>query len=174
MGEVEFTTFVRAHTPALLRSAYLLTRDAASAEDLVQDTLVRLHPNWSRVSGAAVPIAYVRRSMMNNFLNSTRSRSRNEPALAEIPDRADGSDLAGLVTDRVMVAALLDSLPPRQRAVLVLRFLHDLDDAQIAAEVGCRRATVRSIARRGLAGLRTELARYDLRTAGARTDGTTR
>ena len=68
----EFSAFVRAHSTALLRSAYLLTGDLASAEDLVQDTFLRLYPRWSRVVAADVPLAYVRRSVMNNFLNSRR------------------------------------------------------------------------------------------------------
>lgn len=156
MGDAEFAAFVRAQTPALLRTAFLLTRDVYAAEDLVQDTLLRLHPNWWRVSSAAAPMAYVRQSILNTFLNSTRSKASQERAIAEIPDVVDGADLAGVVADRMLVSGLLDSLPPRQRAVLVLRFFHDLDDDQIAAEVGCRKATVRSIVGRALAALRAQ------------------
>lgn len=159
MGDAEFSAFVRAHTSGLLKSAFLLTRDVTAAEDLVQDTFVRLQPKWSRVAGAAMPLAYVRRSMLNNFLNSTRSKASQERPVAAIPELADEGDLAGRVTDRVLVAGLLDSLPPRQRAVLVLRFFHDLGDEQVAAEVGCRQATVRSIVGRGLAALRAEIER---------------
>ncbi len=171
MGDVEFGVFVRAHTAALLRSAYLLTRDAASAEDLVQDTFVRLHPKWLRVAEATAPLAYVRRSMLNNFLNSRRSRSRQEQPIAHVPDRADESDLAGRVTDRMLVTGLLDTLPPRQRAVLVLRFFHDLDDDQIAAEVGCRRSTVRSIVRRALTTLRAQTEQRQHPPASEQTNG---
>jgi len=164
--------FVRLHTPALLRSAFLLTKDAAAAEDLVQDTFLRLHPKWTHVAQAAVPVAYVRRSMLNNFLNSVRSRSSREQPIASIPDRADESDLAARVSDRMLVAGLLDSLPPRQRAVLVLRFFHDLGDREIAAEVGCRQATVRSIISRSLGALRAETERLERPPATARTNGT--
>jgi RNA polymerase sigma-70 factor (sigma-E family) len=157
VSDVEYTAFVRAQSPALLRSAYLLTRDAAAAEDLIQDTFLRLHGKWPLVSAAAAPAAYVRRAMVNNYLNSTRRKSSHERVIAEMPDRAGDGDLADAVADRMLVAALLDALPPRQRAVLVLRFIHDLDDQQIAAEIGCRKSTVRSIVARGLAGLRDTL-----------------
>lgn len=157
MSNVEYTAFVRAQSPALLRSAYLLTRDVAAAEDLVQDTFVRLHAKWPLVAAAAAPQAYVRRTMVNNYLNSTRRKSSHERVVAQIPDRAAAGDLADAVADRMLVAALLDALPPRQRAVLVLRFMHDLDDERIAAEIGCRKSTVRSIVARGLTALRDTL-----------------
>ncbi len=157
MSNVEYSTFVRAQSPALLRSAYLLTRDVAAAEDLVQDTFVRLHAKWPLVAAAAAPMAYVRRTMVNNYLHSTRRKSSHERVVAQIPDRAATGDLADAVADRMLVAALLDGLPPRQRAVLVLRFMHDLDDERIAAEIGCRKSTVRSIVAGGLAALRDTL-----------------
>jgi len=165
VDDTEFSAFVRAHTSVLLKSAFLMTKNAAAAEDLVQDTFVRLHPKWSCVAGATVPLAYVRRSMLNNFLNSSRSRSSQERPVAQVRDRSDESDLADQVTDRLLVAGLLDSLPPRQRAVLVLRFFHDLGDDEIAAEVGCRQATARSILSRGLAALRAETERRPPATA---------
>ncbi|HEV2888433.1 MAG TPA: SigE family RNA polymerase sigma factor [Jatrophihabitans sp.] len=159
MAEVsEFSVFVRSHSTALLRSAYLLTGDRASAEDLVQDTFLRLFPRWSRVVAADVPLAYVRRSMMNNFLNSRR-RAGHEVLLAELPERGYDPDLAGPLSDRELVRGLLADLPPKQRAVLVLRFYDDLSDAQIAAELGCRQGTVRSIVSRSLGVLRAETER---------------
>ena len=159
MAEVsEFSAFVRSHSTALLRSAYLLTADRASAEDLVQDTFLRLFPRWSLVVAADVPLAYVRRSMMNNFLNSRR-RARHEVLLAELPERGYDPDLAGPLSDRELVRGLLADLPPKQRAVLVLRFYDDLSDAQIAAELGCRQGTVRSIVSRSLGVLRAETER---------------
>ncbi|MDQ1744820.1 MAG: hypothetical protein QOE23_3159 [Pseudonocardiales bacterium] len=157
MGEpsdaTEFSTFVRTHSTALLRSAYLLTGDLAAAEDLLQDTFARLYPRWSRVVSADVPLAYVRRSVMNNFLNSRR-RGGHEVLFAEPPERGYDHDPAGALSDRELVRGLLADLPPKQRAVLVLRFYLDLSDAEIAADLGCRQGTVRSIVSRSLGALR--------------------
>lgn len=154
MAEVtEFSTFVRSHSTVLLRSAFLLTGDLAAAEDLVQDTFLRLFPRWSRVVAADVPLAYVRRSVMNNFLNSRR-RGGHEVLFAEPPERGYDHDPAGALSDRELVRGLLADLPPKQRAVLVLRFYLDLSDAEIAADLGCRQGTVRSIVSRSLGALR--------------------
>ena len=158
-GPVEFTSFVRQHSTVLLRSAYLLTGDRLEAEELVQDTLVRLYPNWGRVSAAEVPLAYVRRSLTNNFLNGRRRRSSGDLLFAEPPERGYDPDLGGRLSDRQLVRQLLDGLPDRQRAVLVLRFFDDLEDTEIASIIGCRRGTVRSMVSRGLQQLRAETER---------------
>ncbi len=155
----EFSAFVRQHSTALLRSAFLLTGDRVDAEELVQDTLVRLYPNWGRVQAAEVPLAYVRRSLTNNFLNGRRRRSAGDLLFAEPPERAYEPDLGSQLSDRQLVRRLLDGLPARQRAVLVLRFFEDLEDAEIASIIGCRRGTVRSIVSRGLQQLRAETER---------------
>jgi RNA polymerase sigma-70 factor (sigma-E family) len=155
----EFSVFVRVHSTALLRSAYLLTGDRLEAEELVQDTLVRLYPNWGRVVAAEVPLAYVRRSLTNNFLNGRRRRSAHDLLFAEPPEQAYEPDLGSRLSDRQLVRRLLDGLPPRQRAVLVLRFFEDLEDIEIASIVGCRRGTVRSIISRSLQQLRAETER---------------
>jgi RNA polymerase sigma-70 factor (sigma-E family) len=160
MTEVtEFATFVRAHSTVLLRSAFLLTGDLAAAEDLVQDTFTRLFPRWSAVMAADVPLAYVRRSMTNTFLNGRRRSAKHEVLFAEPPERGYDHDLAGPLSDRQLVRGLLAGLSPKQRAVLVLRFYSDLSDAQIAADLGCRQSTVRSIISRGLGALRAEAQR---------------
>jgi len=155
----EFTAFVRQHSTALLRSAFLLAGNRVDAEELVQDTLVRLYPNWARVQAAEVPLAYVRRSLTNNFLNARRRRSAGDLLFAEPPEQAYEHDLGTQLSDRQMVRRLLDGLPARQRAVLVLRFFEDLEDAEIASIIGCRRGTVRSIVSRGLQQLRAETER---------------
>lgn len=154
----EFSAFVRTHSTTLLRSAYLLTGNLAAAEELVQDTFARLFPRWSRVVAADVPLAYVRRSVTNNFLNGRR-RAGHEVLFAELPDRGYHHDPADVLGDRELVRRLLADLPPKQRAVLVLRFYLDLSDAEIAADLGCRQGTVRSIVSRGLAALRAETER---------------
>lgn len=153
-GERDFTRFVQAHTSSLLRTAYLLTGDAPAAEELVQETLVRLYPKWVLVQAADVPLAYVRRSVANGFVNHTRRASRRETSVEFLPERADDRDLPGQFDDREQLWALLRDLPQRQRAALVLRFFHDLPDDEIAAALGCRVGTVRSLVSRGLAALR--------------------
>lgn len=159
-----FTDFVRAHTASLLRTAYLLTGDGPSAEELVQDTLVRLYPKWALVQAADVPLAYVRRSLTNGFVNHTRRASRRETTVEFLPERVDDHDVPGQFDDRDELWALLRDLPERQRAALVLRFFHDLPDDEIAAALGCRVGTVRSLVSRGLAALREQTA--DANTSG--------
>ena len=155
--DVVFAQFVREHTPTLLRSAYLLTQNSAAAEELVQDTLVRLYPKWDRVVAADVPLAYVRRSLVNAFINRKRRPANQEIVLDELPERGHGQDLAVGVGDRDLVWRLLRTLPDRQRAALVLRYFHDLPDDEIAATLDCRPGTVRSLISRGTATLK-ELA----------------
>ena len=151
--DAHFADFVRAHTASLLRTAMLLTRSSAAAEELVQDTLAHLFPRWNAVRAAVSPIAYVRRSLVNRHLSSQR---RVRP-VTELLDRPDASaDFAGRLEDRDELRRLLDGLPARQRTALVLRYFHDLDDAGVADAMGCRVGTVRSLISRALATLRRE------------------
>lgn len=156
--EVGFAAFVREHTPALLRTAYLLTGDGSRAEELVQDTLVRLYPKWDRVEEADVPLAYVRRSLTNGYINSQRRAARREFAYEDVPERLDDRDTTAQLADRDELWAGLRLLPDRQRAALVLRFFEDLSDEDTAATLGCRVGTVRSLVSRGLAALRAQMA----------------
>jgi RNA polymerase sigma-70 factor (sigma-E family) len=157
-GEVGFAGFVREHTPALLRTAYLLTGNGPNAEELVQDTLVRLYPKWDRVENADVPLAYVRRSLANGYINQQRRASRREHAYEDVPEHVDQFDAVNQLADRDEIWAGLRHLPDRQRAALVLRFFEDLTDEQSAAALGCRVGTVRSLVSRGLATLREQMA----------------
>jgi len=166
-----FSMFVRQNSTTLLRAAYLLTGDRSAAEELLQDTLVRLYPQWSRVQAADVPMAYVRRSLTNNFLNGRRRHSSQDLLFADPPERGYEPDLAGRISDRDLVRDLLDQLGPKQRAVVVLRFFHDLTDDQIAAEVGCREGTVRSIVSRSLQALRIETERRSAARQTPQTNG---
>jgi RNA polymerase sigma-70 factor (sigma-E family) len=151
---VVFADFVRANTPALVRTAYLLTGSAHAAEELVQDTLVRLYPQWERVERADVPMAYVRRSIANQFLNQRRRASSREIVTDTLPDRPGERSAEDDLVDRDEVWALLQTLGGRQRAALVLRYYHGYDDNEIADALGCRPGTVRSLISRGLASLR--------------------
>jgi RNA polymerase sigma-70 factor (sigma-E family) len=155
--QVGFAAFVREHTPALLRTAYLLTGNGLSAEELVQDTLVRLYPKWDRVEGADVPLAYVRRSLANAYVNHRRRAARREYAYADVPEHYDEHDVVAQLEDRDEIWAGLRTLPSRQRAALVLRFFEDLSDEDTAAALGCRVGTVRSLVSRGLGALRDQM-----------------
>jgi len=162
--ELGFAGFVRENMPALLRTAYLLTGNGQQAEELVQDTLVRLYPKWARVEAADVPLAYVRRSIANAHINQMRRSGRRELAFEQVPERSDPHDALGQLADRDQIWAGLRLLSARQRAALVLRFFEDLSDEQTAAALGCRVGTVRSLVSRGLGTLReqmTEAHRHD-------------
>lgn len=153
----DFVTFLETRTDSLLVTAFLLTRDRHRAEDLVQDTLVALYPKWHRVARADSATAYVRRCMVNRFLNQRR---RHAPRLAggEVAEPAVPGDFDDRVADRDRLRRALDRLPGRQRAALVLRYFHDLDDAAAARTLGCRTGTVRSLVSRALATLRADVA----------------
>lgn len=161
-ADLGFAGFVRANTAALLRTAYLLTGNSSAAEELVQDTLVRLYPKWHRVEAADVQIAYVRRALTNTFLNERRRPSSRELIVDVLPEHSDryygGHDEMQQVADRDEVWALLAELPDRQRAALVMRYFHDLPDAEIAEALQCRVGTVRSMISRGLTTLRERQA----------------
>lgn len=163
-GPDTFTAFVRANSSALLRTAYLLTGSPAAAEELLQDTLVRLYPKWTKVEAADAPMAYVRRSLSNAYVNERRRpAARRELPVESLPETGaggpsgpSGPDELAQVADREQVWALLHELPARQRAALVLRYFHDLADEEIAGCLGCRAGTVRSLLSRGLAALREQ------------------
>lgn len=158
IDERDFASFVRANTSSLLRTAYLLVADAVAAEELVQDTLVRLYPKWHLVAVADVPMAYVRRALVNRFINERRRPVSRELVLDVLPERRDAHDAVAQLADRDEVWGLLRTLPERQRAALVMRYFHDLPDPEIADALACRAGTVRSLISRGLASLRDQYA----------------
>ena len=153
--------FVRAHGRSLFGTAYVLCGDRAAAEELVQDTLVALASRWDAVGVARSPLAYARKALVHRFIDQRRSWWSRVQLMAEVPehpdhvDRHDGSD------DRDTLRRLLATLPARQRAALVLRYLYDLPEQEIATILGCRPASVRSLTSRALASLRSELADSD-------------
>jgi RNA polymerase sigma-70 factor (sigma-E family) len=153
-SDLSFAEFVRANMPVLVRKAYLLTGSGHAAEELVQDTLVRLYPRWERVAGADVPLAYVQRSLRNNFLSQLRNGRGRELLIDAVPDVPGRSSIERETTDRDEVWALMRTLNRRQRTVLVLRFYEGLSDTEIAEYLGCRPGTVRSLASRAVAKLR--------------------
>jgi RNA polymerase sigma-70 factor (sigma-E family) len=160
-AEVAFERFVARSGRTLLRTAWLLTGDQGHAEDILQTVLERTARRWTLLEGE--PEAYARRAVVN--LATDRWR-RERARVTEVPLHASltsttpspGDDTA-IVDLRGQLLADLRTLPPRQRAVLVLRYFQDLDEAEIAHTLGVSLGTVKSSASRGLARLR-ELASH--------------
>jgi len=161
-----FREYVAARRQGLLAVGYVLTGSQHGAEDLVQATLVKVWPRWSRVADAGDPDAYVRKAMLNTFLSWRRRDGGREipsdevaslPSSLSLPqplaDSGANNALTG-VLDRVVLRDLLRALPRRQRAVVVLRYYADLTEAQVAEAMGCSVGTVKSQHAKALASLR--------------------
>ena len=155
----DFETFVSANTDSLIRTAYLIVWDLQDAEDLVQETLLKVAGRWHRVRRMEQPVAYARRILVNLALDGAahRTRRRRELTGEALPDRSDAAD--GLrafdAPDELLTA--LAALPPRQRTAIVLRYFLDLPEAEVAAAMKCSLGTVKSTAARGLARLEQAL-----------------
>jgi RNA polymerase sigma-70 factor (sigma-E family) len=151
-GEQDFREFVESRYTHLLRTAFLLTGSSHAAEDLVQDALLRVMRAWARVDD---PVAYARRTILNLYLNGLRRRTR-ELLTGLLPERAV-RETTDQVAERSVLWPALQALPPRTRAVIVLRYWLDLSEGDTAHVLGCSVGTVKSTASRGLARLRDTL-----------------
>lgn len=150
-----FDEFARARTQQLLRFGHVLTGNPHAAADLVQDALERAMLAWPRVSRQSDPEGYVRRIMVNRNISVWR-KLRRERLTAEFPEQPSappaGRDLA--------LWNQLGELPPRQRAVLVLRYYEDMTEQQTAEVLGCSVGTVKSQAAKAIANLRKHTAGF--------------
>ena len=149
----DFDEYVRARTPALIRTAYLLTGDQHRAEDLVQEALIKTYRAWSRLA-VSNPDAYTRKVMYHLNISRWRRMRSAEITTDQLPDVGRGADEAGRSVNRLMLRAALSELPPRQRAVIVLRYWEQRTEAEVAVLLGCSEGTVKSAASRGLRRLR--------------------
>jgi RNA polymerase sigma-70 factor (sigma-E family) len=165
--EAQFDGFVRRASPRLLRAAWLLVGDWAGAEDLVQTALERTWPKWGTLPDDEQRLAYVHRVVTNSFLRGRRRRWTGEIATADLPE-PPAYDEADAMVVRVGVAAAVRRLPPRQRAVVALRYLGDLTEAQTALAMGCSVGTVKRYHARALAALRADPAVLDLLAEGTK------
>lgn len=152
-----FEEFVHAHGDSLVRLAYVLCGDRGRAEDAVQETLTKLYTRWSRIDD---PLPYARRSVVNATSDHGRRSGRRErreqlAARLEPPGLPPGVD--DLIADRDQLLRALRQLPHGQRAVIVLRYWHQLPEQEIAEILGNSVGTVKSQASRALARLRAEL-----------------
>ncbi|MET7752102.1 SigE family RNA polymerase sigma factor [Micromonospora sp. NPDC005367] len=152
----QFRLFVQRQWGPLLRTAYLLTGDRGTAEDLVQSALEKTHRRWGRVLRRDAPEVYVRRAMVNTAISWRRRRRPLEVPLLT-SDSASAPDPYGQVEERELLLAALRRLPPRTQAILTLRYFEDLSEADTAKVLGCSVRAVKSQASRGLARLRAGL-----------------
>jgi RNA polymerase sigma-70 factor (sigma-E family) len=166
--EQDFRQYFAARRDAVRRSAYLLCGDWHRADDLAQTAFVALHRRWHKIRDRAALDAYVRRSVVRAVIDESRRPWRRERFTGEVPDVAGTvPDVGDAVAIRSALLGALAKVPPRQRAVLVLRYLEGLDVSGAAAALGCTEGTVKSQTARGLAALRAELGKAmdDLRPA---------
>lgn len=152
----EFTAYVAARTRLLRRSAYLLCGDWHRAEDLTQSALTKVYLAWPKVRRADNVDGYVRTVLVRTYLDEERRRWRRERPTGESLDGI-GPDPAVAADQRLDLLAALATLPPKQRAAVVLRCWEDLPIAEVARALDCGEGTVKSQTSRGLAALRALL-----------------
>lgn len=155
----DFEPFVQSSTAELMRTAYLITWDLGEAEDVVQETFLKIARRWPRVRRMRHPLAYARRVMVNAALDDGRKRARRNDELNDDPpaDWPDGANHLRRIELRHDLLGAIGALPPRQRAVLVLRYFADLPEKEVAVALGCSVGTVKSTASRGLERLQADL-----------------
>lgn len=156
--EQEFAEYFARRQNAVRRTAYLLCGDWHRADDLAQTAFVALHRRWSKIRDRAALDAYVRRSLVRASIDESRRPWRRERYVDEIPEQppSEGGLDDHVVTRETLLAGLRE-VPPRQRAVLVLRYFEGLDVSAAAKALGCSEGTVKSQTARGLAALRSVL-----------------
>jgi RNA polymerase sigma-70 factor (sigma-E family) len=156
--EQRFLDFVDRRQAELVRLGWALTGDRHLGQDLAQAALERLWPHWSRVATTGEPIAYAQRIVVTLAASWQRRRSWTEQPVADLP----APTAADVDTEtRERIHAWVQRLPPRQRTVIVLRFLLDLSVEQTAAHMGCSTGTVKSQTAKAMVALRALAAAED-------------
>lgn len=162
--EERYREFVVSQAAPLRRCAYLFCGDWHLAEDLMQTTLLKIYRAWPKVVREEISGSYARKVLLRTWLDEKRRPwRRSEIGHADVPERSDAAIEPAAAAERswtrdVVHKALL-AVPPRQRAVLVLRYFSDLSIAETAEAMGCTEGTVKSQTARGLANLRTAMAK---------------
>jgi RNA polymerase sigma-70 factor (sigma-E family) len=158
-AEVSFEDFVRARSSSLLRTALLLVgQHRAEAEDLLQFALERAYRHWPKISASGQPERYVRRILANASADRWRKVARRAEQLMPAAVEAATPDRTAEIAERDYLLRALATLPPGQRAVLVLRYFDDLSEGETAEMLGCSIGTVKSQAARALDRLRGTVA----------------
>jgi RNA polymerase sigma-70 factor (sigma-E family) len=151
----DFAEFVAGRSAELLRLAYVLTADQHAAEDLLQSALTKAAARWGRIR--STPEGYVRQIMYREQVSWWRRRARRPVTVpVPVPDRP-AQDPMVMVEARLALREALLALPPGKRAMLVLRYLEDLSETQVADILGCSVGTVRSQTHKAIAQLRLVL-----------------
>jgi RNA polymerase sigma-70 factor (sigma-E family) len=146
------------HYRSLVRAAALLVSDPVSAEEIVQASFVAMHSAWHRLPGTDAALSYLHRSVVNRSRAALRRHVvAGEPGLKRAPGRSDGAPEAGVQLEHSPLVSALRALPARQREVLVLRYLADLPDHEIASATGISMGAVESHTAQAVAALRAEL-----------------
>ncbi|KGN34348.1 RNA polymerase sigma factor [Knoellia sinensis KCTC 19936] len=170
--EAAFAEFVTREWSRLVRVGYLLTGDVGRAEDLVQQALVKVHRHWSRVHRDGAPYAYTRAAIANESTSWWRRRRVAED-LGDVPAHADRStrDAYAGVDNRDELIRALHTLPPRMRAVVVLRYYDELSEAETAQALGMSVGSVKSQTSRGLDRLRSVISESAAPSSSLQTNG---
>jgi RNA polymerase sigma-70 factor (sigma-E family) len=155
----DFTGYVTARMPALRRLALLLCHDWHGADDLVQGTITKLYLHWGKASASDSVDAYARTILVREFLHERRLGWARRVTVTDRPPETAAVDVDK--DGSLDVRAAIGALPPRQRAVLVLRYHYDLNVDQTANVLGCSAGTVKSQTSKALAALRRTLGVVD-------------
>ena len=155
-AEREFAEYFRARRDAVRRTAFLLCGDWHRADDHAQAAFVALHRNWRKIRDRAALDAWMRRTVVRAVVDESRRPWRRERATAEHVDLVGVPPASDAVATRHALVDGLRAVPPRQRAVLVLRYFDDLTEADTAAALGISVGTVKSHSRDALARLRNQ------------------
>jgi RNA polymerase sigma-70 factor (sigma-E family) len=153
----QFSSYVRDRGPALLRTARSLTANPSDAEDLLQTALTKTYLAWDRIDDHAALDGYVRRTLVNTRTSQWRRRRVDEFATDELPESVViGPDAAEQQAERDALLRAIAKLPPRQRAMVVLRYYEDMSEVQTAETLGVSVGTVKSTVSRALGKLRDD------------------
>jgi RNA polymerase sigma-70 factor (sigma-E family) len=156
--EREFAEYFAVKRDSVRRTAYLLCGDWHRADDLAQTAFVALHRRWNHIRERGATDAYLRKTLVRASIDESRRPWRREQQVDRLPEpEPAGEQLAEQVALRADLLAGLREVPPKQRAVLVLRYFEGLDVAGVAKALGCSEGNVKSQTARGLAHLRTAL-----------------
>jgi RNA polymerase sigma-70 factor (sigma-E family) len=164
-----FSEFASARSASLFRTAYLIVGgDHQLAQDLLQESLIKTYLAWPRLRDPSKAEAYTRKAIVTTAISWRRRRSFHERPTDPLPDTAL-PDAGEAVTTHASMVTQLRTLPPRQRAAIVLRYYQDLSEAQTADVMGCSVGAVKSQVSTGLARLRRTLGQtYDEATPAER------
>jgi RNA polymerase sigma-70 factor (sigma-E family) len=157
-NDEEFAAFVAASHERLRRTAYLICGDWHRASDITQEALIRVYVAWPRLDKRGGLASYARRAVVNVSIDQSRKRSSTEVPAANDERVASPYDLAGEISDRQALLQALGTLPPRQRACVVLRYFEDLPVAEVAGLLHVSEGTVKSQTARALDTLRARVA----------------